>query len=135
MINITTTTGGCGYVFVSWSVINNVPDDDMCAISRVIITFSPVDVSITVMTGMISYNFTGLPDDALFNVTVIGATINEGNVNSASISVKTMTIKSMCVYKVVDIHSYNYIIANVCEYLKELTAHVCTCYQKDVSKC
>ena len=91
MINIATSTGGCGYVYLSWIVINNVPDDDMCGISRFNVSISSVDVSMTVMTTMIFYNFTRLPDDTLFNVTVIGTSINGRNVASLAItSMKTM---------------------------------------------
>ena len=96
VINITTSTGGCGYVYVSWTVIGNVPDDEMCGIGRITVTLSSVDVSMTVMNAVNSYNFTSLPGDTLFNVTVIGTTTNERNVISlAFTSVKTMIIESM----------------------------------------
>ena len=97
MINTVTATGGCGYVSVSWTVINNVPDDDMCKIGHFNVTLSSVGVSMTVRIVVFSYNFTGLPDDTLFNVTVIGTSINEKNViKSAFISVTTSSIESMC---------------------------------------
>ena len=68
----------------------------MCNIGRVTVTLSSVDVSITVMTMMITHNFTGLPDDTLFNVTVIGTSANERNIIDVSFtSVKTMIIESM----------------------------------------
>ena len=96
MINTVTATGGCGYVSVSWTVINNVPDDDMCGIGHFNVTLSSVDVSMTVNTLVISYNFTELPDDTLFNVAVIGISINEKNViYSAFTSMKTLIIESM----------------------------------------
>ena len=86
-----TAAGGCGYVSASWSVINNVPDDVMCGIGRFNVTLSSVDLSMTVITTMISYNFTGLPYDTIFNVTVIGTSINEKNIiDVAFISVRTM---------------------------------------------
>ena len=98
MINTITATGGCGYVSVSWTIINNVPDDDMCGIGHFNVTLSSVGVSMTVITTVFSYNFTGLPDGTLFNVTVIGISINEKNViNSAfTRSVTTSIIESMC---------------------------------------
>ena len=99
MINTIAVTGGCGYISVSWAVTNNVPDDinDMCGIGHFNATLSSVGVSMTVSTAMISYNFTGLLDDTLFNATVIGTSINEKNIiNSAFTSVKTSIIESMC---------------------------------------
>ena len=108
MISIIAMTRGCGYVSVSWAVINNVPDDAMCGIAHFRVTLSSVDVSKTVMTIMNSYNFIRLPDNTLFNVTVIGTSINERNVISlAFTSVRTMIIESMCTYKVA---SYVYIL-------------------------
>ena len=98
MVNITTATGGCGHVSISWIVINNVPNDTMCAIGHFNVTLSSVDVSMTVSTSMFSYNFTGLPDGTLFNVTVIGTNMSESNVISpAFTSVNTSIIESMYV--------------------------------------
>ena len=97
VINIITATGGCGYVIVSWAVINNVPNDAMCGIAHLIVTLSSVDVSITEIVTVNYYNFTRLPDDTLFNVTVIGTSINEKDVISRTFtSVKTM--ESMYVF-------------------------------------
>ena len=59
MINTITAIGGCRYVSVSWTVINNVPDDDMCGIGHFNVTLSSVGVSMTVITTVFSYNFTG----------------------------------------------------------------------------
>ena len=96
MINTITATEGCGYISVSWTVINNVPDDDMCGIGNFNVTLSSVGVSMIVSTSVVSYNFTELPDGTLFNVTVIGISINEKNViYSAFTSVKTLIIESM----------------------------------------
>ena len=90
---------------MSWIVINNVPDDAMCGIGRVNVTLFSVDVSITVMPVTITHNFTGLPDDTQYYVTVIGASINERNIiDVAYTSVKTMIIEDsymhMCACKV-----------------------------------
>ena len=103
MINTITATEGCGYVSVSWTVINNVPDDDMCRIGHFNVTLSSVGVYMTVSTTMISCNFTGVPDDTVFNVTVVGTSSNEKNIiNLAFTAVRTM--KSMyvqvCLYEV-----------------------------------
>ena len=113
MINMKATTGGCGYVSASWAVINNVPYDAMCSIARFNVTLSSVDVSMTMITTVLSYNFTGLPYDTLFNVIVIGISINGKNVVSLAVtSVKTMIIESMCAYVYilyVNVHIHTYI--------------------------
>ena len=96
MIEITTATGGCGYVYVSWSVTDSDPDD-MCSIGRFNVTLSSVDISMSVTPPlMMSYNFTGLPDDTLFNVTVIGISLTgSAVVNLDSDSLRTKIIESM----------------------------------------
>ena len=69
----------------------------MCGIAHLIVTLSSVDVSITEIVTMNYYNFTRLPDDTLFNITVIGSSINEKDVTSHTFtSVKTM--ESMYVF-------------------------------------
>ena len=100
VVQITTAAGGCGYASVSWSVINNVVDDDMCGIGSVNITLTSMDISMTMITrGLSSYDFTGLPDNTVFNVTVIGiSVIGRSFISFAFASLKTMIIKSMFVY-------------------------------------
>ena len=93
---MTTTTGGCGYISVSWSVINNVPDDAMGGISRFNVTLSSEGVSMIVIALMNSHSFTELPDDTLFNVTVIDISIDEKNVISLAFT-SVRTIESMYV--------------------------------------
>ena len=96
VVSITTATGGCRYVSVTWSVIDNANDDDMCGIGSFNITLTSMDISMTVITRMISYNFTELPDDAVFNVTVIGINvIGKSFISFAFASLKTMAIESM----------------------------------------
>ena len=100
VIDITATTGGCGYATVSWSVIGNVVDDFMCGIGSFNITLTSVDIFMTVITRrLFSYNFTGLPDDTVFNVTVIGINvIGRSFISFDFASLKTMAIESMFVY-------------------------------------
>ena len=105
MINIIIAVGGCGYVYVSWFVFHNVPDDAMCGIGHVNVTLSSVDVSRTVMPVTITHNFTGLPGDTQYTVTVTGASINERNIiDVIHTYVKTMIIEGsymhMCACKV-----------------------------------
>ena len=95
MISMTTERGGCGYVYVSWTVPNNVPDDDMCGINHFNVILLSVNVFMTMKPVTNSHNFTGLPYGTPFNVTVIGTSINENSViHSVSTSVRTMIIES-----------------------------------------
>ena len=92
-----TESGGCGYVYVSWTVTNNVPDDDMCGISQFIVKLSSVNVFMTMKLVMNSHNFTRLPYDTPFNVTVIGTSNENSVIHSVTTSVRTMIIESMYV--------------------------------------
>ena len=93
MIKITTVTGGYGYVSVSWTVIDN---KDICEIVdfNVLLVSVPTGITEQISTDMYSYNFTGLPDDTLFRVTIIGRSPLV-NTDPASTSVRTMFLKSM----------------------------------------
>ena len=103
MIEITTATGGCGYVYVLW-IITDSDHDNVCSIGRFILTLSSVDITISVISVMLSHNFTGLPDDTLFNVTVIGTSLTgTTTVNLDSVSLRTKFIESMfnkCMYTI-----------------------------------
>ena len=98
MIEITTATGGCGYVYVSWSVTDSDPDD-VCSIGRLNVTLSSGDISMSVISLMLSHNFTGLPDDTLFNVTVTGISLTGTTVvNLVSTSLRTKIIESIFIH-------------------------------------
>ena len=97
-VGITTIMGGFGYVYVKWVAIGNVHHDDpLCSINRFYVTLSSVDISTTVIViSRISRNFTGLPDDTLFNVTVVGINAEGNNfTNLAFASVRTNGTEGM----------------------------------------
>ena len=95
MIEITRATGGCGYVYVSLTLTDSDPDDG-CSIGRFNVMLSSVDISVSLMSQMLTHNFTGLPDDTLFNFTVMGISLTGTTVlNIASTSLRTMIIESM----------------------------------------
>ena len=100
VVEITTATGGCGYVYVSWTVIGN---NDVCDIASFTVQLVSVPMSITeqISTDMNSYNFTGLPDDTLFDITIIGSSPLV-NTDPVSTSVRTMIFKSTyaCAYTI-----------------------------------
>ena len=98
VVEITTAASGCGYVYVSWSITDS-NHDDMCSIGRINVALLSVDVSVSVMSQLLYHNFTGLPDDTLYNVTVMGISLTGTTVVSlASTSLKTKVIKSMFIY-------------------------------------
>ena len=90
-INIITIMGGFRYVYVKWFVTGNVHHDGACSIAHFKVTLTSMDNSTTVVvTSDISHNFTGLPDDTLFNVTVVGINVNDDNLpDLAFASVRT----------------------------------------------
>ena len=71
MVEIT-ATGGCGYVSVSWTVIDN---NDICEIAdfNVLLVSVPTGITEQISTDKYSYNFTGLSDDTLFRIGIIGS--------------------------------------------------------------
>ena len=89
MVKITRITSGCGYVYVSWIVIGNpyYYGNLHCSIGRIFVTLSSVNVDITSVSSRNSHNFTGLPADTVFNVTVIGTSLRDVFVNSAMTTV------------------------------------------------
>ena len=49
MIEITTATGGCGYVYVSWTITDS-DHDDMCSIGRINVILSSGDAFVLATT-------------------------------------------------------------------------------------
>ena len=98
MVKITAAMGGCGYVHVSWTTTGN---SDMCRITQYNVTLSSATVNMTIsINGMLSHNFTGLPNNTLFNVTVTGISTIGFVGNADSTSVRTMICIStyVCTY-------------------------------------
>ena len=70
VVEITAATAGCGYVSVSWTSTSN---SDVCSPVRYNITLSSSTMVMTVsIISMNTHQFTELPDDTQFTVTVIG---------------------------------------------------------------
>ena len=90
VIEITTATGGYGYVYVSWTVLGN---NDICEIVAFHVVLLSISVGITeqISTDMNSYNFTGLPDNTVFDITIIGSS-ELVNTDFVSASVRTMIL-------------------------------------------
>ena len=88
MVKITATTGGCGYVYVSWTITGS---SSVCRITQYNVTLSSATVNVTISSCRVnSHNFTGLPDDTLCNVTVTGINMTGFVGVPDSTSVKTM---------------------------------------------
>ena len=95
-VEIITEIGGCGYVYVSWNVTNNI---ELCEIVQYNVTLLSSTVSIIIPNvTMDSYNFTGLSLDTPFNVTVIGISMIGNVINSDSTSIRTENISTNCMF-------------------------------------
>ena len=93
MVEITTATAVCGYVNVSWTATGN---NDVYSPVQYNVTLSSTSVDmITSITSMNAHNFTDLPDDTQFTVTVIG--INMMGVVSDPVST-SLDICMFCTY-------------------------------------
>ena len=89
VVNITTATGGCGYVYVSWTVIGN---NDLCKINsfRVILLSLQQGINEQESTDMNSYNFTRLPNDTQFDIVI--SRNDQFNTDLAFANVKTKSM-------------------------------------------
>ena len=89
VVNITTATGGCGYVYVSWTVIGN---NDLCKINsfRVILLSLQQGINEQESTDMNSYNFTRLPNDTQFDIVI--SRNDQFNTDLAFTNVKTKSM-------------------------------------------
>ena len=70
VVEITAATAVCGYVSVSWTATGN---SDVCRPVQYNVTLSSssaMDMTVSI-TSMNTHNFTELPDDTQFTVTVI----------------------------------------------------------------
>ena len=73
MVEITTATAVCGYVSVSWTSTGS---SNVCSPVQYNVTLSSSTVDMTVsITSMNTHNFTELPNDTQFTVTVIGINV------------------------------------------------------------
>ena len=89
VVNITTVTGGCGYVYVSWTVIGN---NDICKINSFSVILLSLQQGINEQrsTDMNSYNFTRLPNDTQFDILI--SRNDQFNTDLASANVKTKSM-------------------------------------------
>ena len=88
MAKITTAIIGCEYIYVSWIAPSS---SDVCNITQYNVTLSSAVVNVIIsISGMNSHNFTGLPNNTLFNITVTGINTMGFASNSDSTSVRTM---------------------------------------------
>ena len=95
-VEIITETGGCGYVYVSWNVTNNI---ELCKVVQYNVTLSSSTVNMIIPNVAVdSYNFTGLSLDTLFTITVIGISKTGNVVNSDSTSIRTETTSINCMF-------------------------------------
>ena len=107
-VEILTATGGCGYVSASWAAVG---EKEECRIVQYIVSLSASrDIPLTENIYNNSYNFTGLYDDRLFNVAVIGTTTVGIVSNPDSTFVRTLSTYILYIY---NMHYINVIIMYV----------------------
>ena len=98
VVEITTATGGCRHVNISWSTTYNT---DNCIVDYYDVTLSYVtmdgNVTQSMVTTMNSSTFTGLPDDTQVNITVTATVITQVVFTADSTSVSTVAFESMCI--------------------------------------
>ena len=106
LVQITSTTGGCNYVSVSWTTAGS---SDVCAPVQYNVTLSSSIVNMAaVVTSMNTYHFNGLPNDTQFTVTVIGINVMGLASDPVSASVVTMGVcESMCIAKCLTVCMYS----------------------------
>ena len=91
-------TGGYRHVYVSWRVSGNV-NDDACQISGILVALSLMNTSMTVNSKPVgSHNFTGLPDDTAYNITVAGLNMMSKSISFNFTSARTMAVDSKFTY-------------------------------------
>ena len=73
---------------MSWNATGS---SDVCRITQYNVSLSSATVNIIILiSGINSHNFTGLPDDTLFNIAVTGFNTTGFDSNSDSASVRTI---------------------------------------------
>jgi len=93
VIETVTVTGGPGYVSVTWTAIKYGSVNFNVALS------SPVAMDVTITTPNDFYNFTGLPGETQYDVTVFGTNMcGMSNVNSTSVRTESTYICVCTVY-------------------------------------
>ena len=121
VVKITRVTTRCEYVSVSWIVAGS-SDDCRPVQYDVMLSSSMINITVSI-TSMNTHNFTELPDDTQFTVTVIG--INVMGVVSDPVSTSVIT-KENCMFellcftcsKLPYIHKYVYMYSSyMCIYV------------------
>ena len=123
-VEIIAEIGGCGYVYVSWNVTNDI---ELCQIVQYNVTLSSSTMSMIIPNVAVdSYNFTGLSFDTLFIVTVIGISVNGSVINSDSTSIRTETNSINCMFANAYIqYLFVFKVECVCANLCMLLAYIC----------
>ena len=90
LVEVTAVTGGCGYVSARWAAIGII--SELCKTVQYNVTLSAImNVSMPILTTANFHNFTGLPDDTLYDVTLFGHTVFGLFSNIEVTAVKTMS--------------------------------------------
>ena len=99
VVEITTATGGCRHVNISWSTTYNT---DNCSVDHYDVTLSYVTmddhVTQSMITTMNSSTITGLPGGTQVNITVTAIVIKQVVFTADSTSVSTVAFESMYIH-------------------------------------
>ena len=99
VVKITTATGGCRHVNISWSTTDNT-DDCTVVCYNVTLSYVTMDDHVTqsMTTTMNSSTITGLPDGTHVNITVTAIIIKQVVFTADSTSVSTVAFESMYIH-------------------------------------
>ena len=99
VVEITTVTGGCRHVNISWTTTYNTDD---CNVLYYDVTLSYVTMdghaTVSMVTTMNSSTITGLPDDTQVNITVTAIGVMQVIHSAHSASVRIVAFESMSIY-------------------------------------
>ena len=95
-MEITTATGGCGYVNISWSTTYNADDFSVIYYDATLSYVTNDDhMTVSMATTMMSSIFTGLPPDTQINITLLVIGIEQVVLGIDSTTVSTVAFESM----------------------------------------
>ena len=99
LVEITSVTGGCRHVNISWTTTYNT-DDCNVLYYDVTLSFVTMDdhVTVSLVTTMNLSTITGLPDDTQVNITVTAVGVLQDILSVCSASVRTVAFESMSIY-------------------------------------
>ena len=94
MLDIVAVRLGCGYFYISWTVNNS---KEICKVQSFIVKLSTRGFKYDLATDKTFNNFTNLPGDTVFNVTVFGTNKANNKAEDAATTVEYTSVKTVAV--------------------------------------